>query len=134
MAGVLAWTLRDFDAGPTARYDTREEHYGLYRADGSLKPAAAFFKAYDAAFVRQVGIDSRAGFEVAIELVAKAKRSRLPVVEIPTIWLDRSEGESNFKVRAWLPKYLFWYGFAFGRAVPADQVGPLARGRVCESA
>jgi hypothetical protein len=48
VAGVLAWTLRDFDAGPTARYDTREEHYGLYRTDGSLKPAAAFFMAYDA--------------------------------------------------------------------------------------
>jgi hypothetical protein len=48
VAGVVAWTLRDYDAGPTARFDTREEHYGLYRADGSLKPAAAFFRAYDA--------------------------------------------------------------------------------------
>ncbi|MBC8076391.1 MAG: cellulase family glycosylhydrolase, partial [Chloroflexales bacterium] len=48
VAGVVAWTLRDYDAGPTARYDTREEHYGLYRADGSLKPAAAFLRAYDA--------------------------------------------------------------------------------------
>ena len=48
VAGVVAWTLRDFDAGPTARFDTREEHYGLYRADGSLKPAAGFFKVYDA--------------------------------------------------------------------------------------
>ena len=37
----------------------------------------------------QVGIESDAGFEIGIELVAKARRRRLPVAEIPTIWLDR---------------------------------------------
>lgn len=48
VAGVFAWTLRDFVSGPTKRWDTREEHYGLYRADGSLKPAAISLRAYDA--------------------------------------------------------------------------------------
>ena len=46
VAGVIAWTMRDFDVGPSRRWDTREEHYGLYRPDGSLKPAAEEFKAY----------------------------------------------------------------------------------------
>jgi len=36
------------------------------------------------------------------------------VAEIPTIWLDRPAGISNFKVAKWLPKYLRWYRFAFG--------------------
>lgn len=80
------------------------------------------FKAYDADFVREVGIDSRSGFEVAIELVAKARRARRPVAEIPAIWLDREVGTSNFKIGAWLPKYLYWYGFAFGPAVPQERV------------
>src|SRR6478735_3537233 len=80
------------------------------------------FKAYDTAFVRQVGIDSRSGFEIAIELVSKARRARRPVAEIPTIWLDREVGASNFKIRAWLPKYLYWYAFAFGPAVPQESV------------
>lgn len=44
VAGVLAWTLRDYDPGPTYRWDTREEHYGLVRPDGSLKPAAAHLR------------------------------------------------------------------------------------------
>ena len=57
-------------------------------------------------FVRSVGIESDAGFEVGIELVAKARRRRLPVAEIPTIWLDRVSGQSNFKLRKWLPQYL----------------------------
>ncbi len=48
VVGVFAWTLRDYDAGPTRRWDTREEHYGLYRPDDSLKPAALIFRDYPA--------------------------------------------------------------------------------------
>ena len=48
-------------------------------------------------FVREVGIESDAGFELGIEMVAKARRRRLPVAEVPTIWLDRLAGQSNFK-------------------------------------
>jgi dolichol-phosphate mannosyltransferase len=73
------------------------------------------FKAYDRAFVQEVGIESDAGFEIGIELVAKARRRRLPVAEIPTIWLDRAFGESKFKTREWIPLYLKWYRYAFGR-------------------
>ena len=75
------------------------------------------FKAYSTAFVRRVGIESDRGFEIGIELVAKARRARLPVAEIPTIWLDRALGESNFKLWAWLPRYLRWYAHAFGPRV-----------------
>lgn len=73
------------------------------------------FKAYSTDFVREVGIESDAGFEVGIELVAKARRCRLPIAEIPTIWLERSLGTSNFKLSKWLPMYLHWYFHAFGR-------------------
>ncbi len=45
VAGVVAWALRDFDAGPMLRWDTREEFYGLIRPDGTLKPAALQFRA-----------------------------------------------------------------------------------------
>ena len=72
------------------------------------------FKAYSRAFVREVGIESDAGFEVGLELVAKARRRRLPVAELPTIWLDRELGDSNFQLMAWLPQYLRWYRYAFG--------------------
>jgi dolichol-phosphate mannosyltransferase len=72
------------------------------------------FKAYDRRFVESVGIESDAGFELGLEMVAKARRRRLPVAEIPTIWLDRATGQSNFKVREWIPRYLHWYRYAFG--------------------
>jgi len=80
------------------------------------------FKAYSTEFVHAVGIDSRGGFEIGIELTAKAKRLRMPVAEIPTIWLDRQAGMSNFKVAKWIPGYLRWYLFAFGRPLTAEQV------------
>jgi dolichol-phosphate mannosyltransferase len=80
--------------------------------------ATSSFKAYDRKFVQDVGIESDAGFEIAIELVAKARRNRLPVAEIPTIWLERTAGESNFQLRKWLPKYIHWYAYAFGANKP----------------
>ncbi len=73
------------------------------------------FKAYSKAFVEEVGIESDAGFEVGLELVAKARRMRKPVAEIPTIWLERTGGESKFRVLEWLPRYMKWYFHAFGR-------------------
>ena len=78
------------------------------------RDATNSFKAYSTDFVREVGIDSRDGFEIGIELTAKAKRLGRPVAEIPTIWLDRQAGVSNFKVAKWIPSYLRWYRFAFG--------------------
>jgi dolichol-phosphate mannosyltransferase len=72
------------------------------------------FKAYQREFVDRVGIESTAGFEVGIEMVAKARRYRMPVAELPTIWLDRGGGQSNFQIRRWLRHYLRWYVFAFG--------------------
>lgn len=75
------------------------------------------FKAYNREFLNGVEIESRDGFELGIELVAKARRLRKPVAEIPTTWIDRAEGQSNFKILKWIPKYLRWYlyGIGFGK-------------------
>jgi dolichol-phosphate mannosyltransferase len=86
------------------------------------RDATNSFKAYATDFVREVGIDSRDGFEIGIELAAKARRLRRPVAEIPTIWLDRTEGDSHFHLRKWLPKYLRWYRFAFGPPLSVEQL------------
>ena len=86
------------------------------------RDATNSFKAYSTEFVRSVGIDSRDGFELGIELTAKARRMRLPVAEIPTIWLDRQAGVSNFRVAKWIPGYLRWYRFAFGPKLTAGQI------------
>ena len=91
-------------------------------AHAGTRDATNSFKAYSTEFVRAVGIDSRDGFEIGIELTAKARRLRLPVAEIPTIWLDRQAGVSSFKVARWIAAYLRWYRFAFGPRLHAEQV------------
>jgi dolichol-phosphate mannosyltransferase len=100
LAGLSLWAL--------ARVGTRD--------------ATNSFKAYDTDFVRTVGVTSSAGFEIGIELVAKARRSRLPVAELPTIWLERHQGVSNFKLMSWLPHYIRWWRFAFGPPIPVEKI------------
>jgi dolichol-phosphate mannosyltransferase len=91
-------------------------HVGTHDATNS-------FKAYSRSFVEDVGIDSRDGFEIGLELTAKARRMRLPVAEMPTIWLDRQAGMSNFQLARWLPGYLRWYRFAYGRRLELGSNG-----------
>jgi len=69
------------------------------------------YKLYRRDFLRTVRIESEAGFELALELCAKAYRRRVPLAEVPTTWTDRTAGTSRFKVRAWLPHYLKWFVF-----------------------
>ena len=72
------------------------------------------FKAYSSGFLRTVTIESEFGFEVGLELTVKASRKSLPIAEIPTIWIERDSGKSNFKLWASLPKYLKWYFYGLG--------------------
>jgi dolichol-phosphate mannosyltransferase len=71
------------------------------------------FKLYSRRFLDVTTIESTAGFELALELTVKATLDGRRVAEVPTTWRDRTAGESNFKLRKWLPHYLHWYGQAF---------------------
>ena len=71
------------------------------------------FKLYSRRFLDEVTIESTAGFELALELTVKATTSGRRVAEVPTTWRDRTAGQSNFKLRKWLPHYLHWYRVAF---------------------
>jgi glycosyltransferase involved in cell wall biosynthesis len=67
------------------------------------------FKLYSHRFLDDVTIESQAGFELALELTVKAALGGRRVVEVPTTWRDRTAGQSNFRLRKWLPHYLRWY-------------------------
>jgi dolichol-phosphate mannosyltransferase len=67
------------------------------------------FKLYRRSFLDATPIESTAGFELALELTVKATLAGRKVAEVPTTWRDRTAGQSNFKLRKWLPHYLHWY-------------------------
>ena len=73
------------------------------------------FKAYRREFLDATTIESEAGFSLGIELTVKAHFHGGRVAEVPTVWRDRSAGESRFRLMAWLPQYLHWYFWAFYR-------------------
>ncbi len=70
------------------------------------------FKLYSRRFLESVTIESQAGFELALELTVKATLKGRRVAEVPTTWRDRTAGQSNFKLRKWLPHYFHWYRVA----------------------
>lgn len=70
------------------------------------------FKLYDGSWLARQQIESVGGFEVALELSAKAFEQKKLIRQIPTEWYDRTAGESNFRLWKWLPHYLRWYFFA----------------------
>jgi glycosyltransferase involved in cell wall biosynthesis len=93
------------------------------------RDATNSFKAYDKDFVNKVGIHSRHGFEIGLELTAKARRLGLSVAEIPTTWIDRTFGKSNFRLAKWLPRYLGWYLFGLGFPHPDSTIRALIKSR-----
>lgn len=70
------------------------------------------FRGYSADFLGSIEIESVYGFEIGLELVAKARRAKRPIAEIPTIWIERESGVSKFPLFRSLPKYLYWYLYA----------------------
>ena len=82
-----------------------------------IHDATNSFKGYSLDFIKSVEIESNRGFEIGLELTAKAHRRKLLIAEVPTIWIDRNFGESNFQLRKWLPHYLKWFFFAFGKKI-----------------
>ncbi len=71
------------------------------------------FKLYDAQMVRELRVESVAGFELGLELTVKAFLNGYRIAEIPSVWRDRTAGTSRFRVMHWMPHYLKWYFHAF---------------------
>ncbi len=73
------------------------------------------FKMYRSDVIRNIPLESSDGFEICTELVIKTYLAGYSETEVPTEWHDRIEGESNFKMWQWIPKYLHWcfYGMKY---------------------
>ncbi|MBI4822494.1 MAG: glycosyltransferase [Deltaproteobacteria bacterium] len=73
------------------------------------------FRAYRREVLETIEIESEGGFEYTLELTVKAHERGYRITEVPSVWRDRSAGNSRFNLRKWLPQYLRWYGYALSR-------------------
>src|SRR5262249_52499166 len=83
------------------------------------------FRMYRKAALDRLVLESDQGFELALEITVKAHLAGMRIAEIPTIWHDRVEGKSNFKLMRWLPRYLRWWLLALSRGRIGGRAGSL---------
>jgi dolichol-phosphate mannosyltransferase len=76
------------------------------------RDATNSFRMYRSSLLHEIPIESRGGFELALELTVKAFLRGYRVTEVPSTWKERTEGSSRFRLVAWLPSYLRWYWLA----------------------
>lgn len=70
------------------------------------------FKLYTKKALDMINFRSSGGFEIGMEILIKSYINNLAITEVPTIWKDRYEGTSKFRLWEWLPHYLKWYFLA----------------------
>lgn len=70
------------------------------------------YKLYRREILDTITLESFGGFEIGIEIVVKAYARGMKIAEVPCSWWDRSQGESRFRLRKWIPLYLKWYLYA----------------------
>jgi glycosyltransferase involved in cell wall biosynthesis len=87
-----------------------------YLAGLPIRDATNNFRAYSRRVVEQIPIEGEASFALALELTLKAHWRGWRIAEVPTVWRDRTAGQSRFRTLAWMPHYLKWYFRALGRA------------------
>jgi glycosyltransferase involved in cell wall biosynthesis len=128
---MLAEIERGFDLVAASRYMPGGEQRGGPRLKGQLSRLAGLslhalaglptrdptsaFKTYRRAMLERLELESDRGFELGLEITVKAFLAGYRITEIPTVWRDRTEGRSNFKLLQWLPRYLRWYALCVGK-------------------
>ncbi len=76
------------------------------------RDATNSFKLYRMERLRSLALESKHGFEIGLEITVKGWRAGWRITEVPSRWVDRVAGKSNFKLLRWLPRYAKWYGQA----------------------
>lgn len=85
----------------------------FYFAKIKTKDPTNGFRMFSRNLLNRVSIKSNEGFAYSIELLIKAKKLNLNIIEIPSIWIERKDRKSSFKIIKWSRAYLKWYLLAF---------------------
>lgn len=67
------------------------------------------FKCFKRSVVEKINIESTEGFEMPLELTLKSFYKGLRITDVPTVWRNRDNGKSKFKIWKNFPHYLKWY-------------------------
>ena len=79
-----------------------------YFARIPFKDCTNAFKMFSANLKDKIKLDSTTGFTFAMELTTKSYLLNLKIIEIPSVWIEKKNRKSNFKIFKWLPYYIYW--------------------------
>ena len=71
------------------------------------------FRMFSKKIIKKFPIKSTVGFAYSLELLVKAKKHNFDIIEIPSIWIERKDRKSSFKILKWSKEYLKWFFYAF---------------------
>lgn len=74
-----------------------------------VEDASNGFRLFSKKIINRFNIESELGFAYSLELLVKAERNGYKIKQVPSQWLERETGSSNFKIFRWLKQYLKWY-------------------------
>ena len=73
-----------------------------------IKDSTNAFRLFSRTLLEKINFESSKGFTLSLEITAKAHRLGYKMIEIPSIWIERQQGESRFKLFSFLPPYIKW--------------------------
>ena len=85
----------------------------FYIARIKTKDPTNGFRMFSRKLLNNVPIKSKEGFAYSIELLVKAKKLKFKITELPSVWIERKDRKSSFKIFKWSRIYLKWYFLAF---------------------
>ena len=83
-----------------------------YLSDINIKDPTNGFRLFSKNIINKFPIKSKLGFAYSLELLVKAKKNNYKIKEIPSIWIEREDRKSNFKISKWSIQYLRWFFYA----------------------
>lgn len=98
---------------PLKAFVTRAGNFTLHLlARLPTHDASSGFRLFSRRVIDTIKIETETGFCYSIELLVKAHRLGWRIGEVPARWIERSQGQSRFRVLRWLPAYFRWYLYA----------------------
>ena len=87
--------------------------FSLYHFSNiKIKDPTNGFRLFSRKLIKKYPIKSKLGFAYSLELLVKASKNSYRVTELPSIWIEREDRKSNFKILKWAKDYLKWYFLA----------------------
>ena len=81
----------------------------FYLSSLKIKDPTNGFRLFSSQVLKNYTIESNLGFAYSLELLIKSHKDKRKIIEIPSIWIERVDQKSNFKILKWSKDYIKWF-------------------------